>query len=118
MTFPEATSLREAIDKAYPHGYQVSQSNWGGWGWTLKIRRRGDGPHDPSRALFTSLPVWVLDLNEWPQEAERLGIDIHLVEQMGGPPAPRAGSLAGPPSAEPGGSTSAPSPKGQERSAI
>lgn len=113
MILCEATALRDGVNRAYPDGYQVSMANTYRYGWVLKIQRRGAGPHEPKRSLFTSLPFWICLPDEWPAAAERLGIDTYLVEQMGGAPLAPAGerfgegaypggSDGGPPSAEPG----------------
>ncbi len=97
MTFCEASTIRDGIHAAHPQGYQVGMTNTARWGWVLKIQHRGAGPQDPTLPLFTSLPVWVCLIGDWPNAAERLEIDTALVEQMGGSP---IGGEAVPPSAE------------------
>jgi hypothetical protein len=113
LTFCEASTLRDGIDAAHPHGYQVAMMNTARWGWVLKIQRRGGGPQDPTLPLFTSLPVWVCLIGDWPNAAEHLEIDMALAQQMGatlhkeselcsGKCAVEAPSKVSPPSAEPG----------------
>jgi hypothetical protein len=86
MTFCEASALRDGIHAAHPQGYRVAMTNTARWGWVLKIQRRGAGPQDPTLPLFTSLPVWVCLIGDWPQAAAHLEIDTRLVEQMGASP--------------------------------
>jgi len=108
MTFDDVDQLRKAIDRCYPEGFQVGHT-YGHHGWILQLRRRSGGPKDPKAPLFAGPPVWIHGWDEWPEGAAEVGIDVHLVEQMGGPSAPpRPIPWRDPPSAEPVGSANRP----------